>query len=213
MKRVYAYYRVSSSSQKENIESQKLELRKYIESRADWVLTDEFEDVAVSGDNFQRKGYLAMMDKALNGGCDIIAVISLSRLGRSLPIIVNQVYELKEKSNVSVYAHSESLLTDDSISGSIVLATLSALNEANLRIIRSAVRNGVQRKMDEYKREGKAWGCPVKGVPLDRLVDLRENKKLSIRQCATALNVSPATIVRRLRQIEAFQKGSSELPA
>lgn len=211
MKRIFVYYRVSSHSQ--TVLSQKQDLMKYIESRGDWEVVDEFTDESISGDEFtHRPAYREMIKRVLSKeeNIDLCVFWSLSRMGRSLVHIVQQVHELATKANCGIYAHAEKLDTSDgSITGKITLAVLSALNEANLTILRSSIRAGVKLKMEEYRKTGKHWGRPVIGLPLDKLIAMKE-QGYSMRKMAKAMECSPATILRRLKQIEAFHKSQPE---
>lgn len=77
------YARLSNeASGEETLETQVYFLERFVEDRADMVLAETYSDFGFSGTNFERPGFLRLMEDAKRGKIDCIVVKDLSRLGR-----------------------------------------------------------------------------------------------------------------------------------
>lgn len=77
------YARLSNeTSGEETLETQVYFLERFVEDRADMVLAETYSDFGFSGTNFERPGFLRLMEDAKRGKIDCIVVKDLSRLGR-----------------------------------------------------------------------------------------------------------------------------------
>lgn len=105
------YYRVSTGGQ--NLDSQRVELQRYAEQRGwkpDDILT--FEDHAVSGGVFSRKGLDEMMKAVKRGKIRAVVCSRLDRLGRSLSGVAMLLSEL-QASGVGLICCQQGLNTSD----------------------------------------------------------------------------------------------------
>lgn len=79
------YCRLSNDDERDgesvSIENQKLLLQNYVRQRG-WNEVDVYIDDGYSGTNFQRPGFLEMLEDARHGLINLILVKDLSRLGR-----------------------------------------------------------------------------------------------------------------------------------
>lgn len=79
------YCRLSNDDERDgesvSIENQKLLLQRYVREQG-WNEVDTYIDDGYSGTNFQRPGFLKMLEDAQNGVINLILVKDLSRLGR-----------------------------------------------------------------------------------------------------------------------------------
>ncbi len=86
--RFAAYYRLSEKDKKDSktvsdsIENQKKLIHEYISRQENAVLVDEFFDDGYTGTNYNRPGFIKLLDAIKAGGVDCIIVKDLSRLGR-----------------------------------------------------------------------------------------------------------------------------------
>lgn len=79
-----AYVRLSSEKEDdESIETQIMMIRQFISRNPELKLADIYEDNGYSGTNFNRPGFLRMMDDVRNGKIRCIVVKDLSRFGRN----------------------------------------------------------------------------------------------------------------------------------
>ncbi len=84
-----AYYRLSEKDKKDkkkaisdSIENQRKLIHEYVSRQEDAVLVDEFYDDGYTGTNYNRPGFIKLLDAIKAGGVDCIIVKDLSRLGR-----------------------------------------------------------------------------------------------------------------------------------
>ncbi|MCL2225048.1 MAG: recombinase family protein [Defluviitaleaceae bacterium] len=66
-----------------SIENQKAALSKFAAMMPDWRVTRTYVDDGASGGNFNRKGFLEMMEDVKNGVINLVLVQDLSRFGRN----------------------------------------------------------------------------------------------------------------------------------
>ena len=80
----WGYVRLSMQDKEDDssIVNQELMVRKYIEQRHDLKLGGVFKDNGITGTNFQRPGFEALMDGIRSGKINCVVVKDLSRFGR-----------------------------------------------------------------------------------------------------------------------------------
>lgn len=78
------YARLSNeASGEDTLETQVYFLERFVESRGDMVLAGTYSDFGYTGTNYERPGFLRLMEDAKRGKVDCIVVKDLSRLGRN----------------------------------------------------------------------------------------------------------------------------------
>lgn len=78
------YARLSNeASGEETLETQVYFLKKFVEDQKDMVLAETYSDFGFTGTNFERPGFMRLMEDAKRGKIDCIVVKDLSRLGRN----------------------------------------------------------------------------------------------------------------------------------
>ena len=78
------YVRLSNeASGEDTLETQVYFLERFVESRGDMVLAGTYSDFGYTGTNYERPGFLRLMEDAKRGKVDCIVVKDLSRLGRN----------------------------------------------------------------------------------------------------------------------------------
>lgn len=78
------YARLSNeASGEDTLETQVYFLERFVESRGDMVLAGAYSDFGYTGTNYERPGFLRLMEDAKRGKVDCIVVKDLSRLGRN----------------------------------------------------------------------------------------------------------------------------------
>ena len=78
------YARLSNeTSGEDTLETQVYFLEAFVEGRGDMVLAGTYTDFGYTGTNYERPGFLRLMEDAKRGKVDCIVVKDLSRLGRN----------------------------------------------------------------------------------------------------------------------------------
>lgn len=78
------YARLSNeASGEDTLETQVYFLKEFVEGREDMVLAGTYSDFGFTGTNYERPGFLRLMEDAKRGKIDCIVVKDLSRLGRN----------------------------------------------------------------------------------------------------------------------------------
>lgn len=127
IKRVAAYCRVSTSSNKqhESIEAQKEHFDMLISSNANWIYAGLFYDEGLSGTKlYTRPGFLALMEAAKRGEIDLIITKSISRFSRNTKDLLKCTRELFDL-GVEVHFERENIYTL-SMEGELMLSVLSS---------------------------------------------------------------------------------------
>lgn len=155
--KVAGYVRVSTEQQKEegSHENQRDELERWAEREGHDI--EFFEDIAISGQSDEREDYQELMDRAEE--FDAIVVRELSRFGRSLQKVLNDVDELHER-GVDFISLKENIdLT--TAQGKLFLNMIGAFNQFWADLARERANEMVQRR----REEGKPIGRPKKLDP------------------------------------------------
>lgn len=129
MTEIIGYARVSTAGQ--DSESQRQRLASAGTSRT-------FEDV-ISGRTFERPGLSALLDYARPG--DVVSVVRLDRLGRSLRELPDTV-ELLKKRGVGLRSLEENLDTS-SAAGELIFHVFGAIAHFERKLISERTRDGL----------------------------------------------------------------------
>ena len=192
---VAGYVRVSTEQQKEegSHENQREQLE-------DWAQRNDheiefYEDIAISGQADERAEYERMMEEAEQH--DAIVVRELSRFGRNLQRMLNDIRSLKER-GVDFISLKDNI-DMSTAQGKLMMQIIGAFNEFWANIARERANEMVQRR----REQGKPIGRPKKldDDQLEQVRDWRE-KGLSYGAIATlvedafAVEIDQSTIYR-----------------
>jgi len=180
------YARVSTLDQEP--ENQLQEVRRYVEARG-WTAR-EYVDRGVSGAKDRRPALDELIKDAKRRRFDVLVVWRLDRLGRNLRHLILLLDELHAL-GVAFVSLAEGI-DATTPAGRLQLHVLGAIAEFERARIQERVRAGLARA----KAQGKRLGRPRADVIPDRLQAVAA---LSIRDAATSLGVSTATL-KRLRR-------------
>ncbi len=183
--RAAVYARVSTTDQ--TCDTQLLELRAYIHARG-WQST-EFVDGGHSGAKESRPALDALMKAVHRRQVDVVVVVALDRLGRSLSHLV-RIIEDWQRIGVSLLSLRDGLDLS-SASGRLQLHILAALAQFERERVRERVLAGIQRA----RAQGTRLGRRPHALSDEQLEAVAH---LSLRSAAKALGVSH-TVVRRHR--------------
>ena len=178
----YGYARISTITQ--SLHSQEQALSR---SGCDEI----YHDVA-SGAKAKRTGLTALERKLRPN--DTITVVSLDRLGRSLPDLINRISAYSDM-QVRFVSLKESIDTSTP-AGKLMLHIFAALAEFERERIRERTAAGLK----AARARGRVGGRPrvITDDMLKRAIELKEDKSLSIPQIARLLGVGKSTLYRAL---------------
>lgn len=166
---VAGYIRVSTEQQKKegSHENQEETLEEWAEEN-DHSL-ELFRDIAISGQDDDREEYNDLMEEAEQ--YDAIVVRELSRFGRSLQKVLNDIDELNER-DVGFISLKESMIDTTTADGQLFLQIIGAFNEYWANLARERANEMVERR----REQGLHVGRPKKLDPdqLDQVHEWRE---------------------------------------
>jgi DNA invertase Pin-like site-specific DNA recombinase len=183
--------RISTSSQSN--ESGLEELRSICE-KSDYEIVEEYVEV-VSGSKGKddRKELSRMLSDCKKRKFEKLIVWELSRLGRSLPHLVNTLQEMKD-SGVDLYSVREGIDTSTSM-GRTMFGLISVFSEFELEVRKDRVQRGI----DHYRKTHKTWGRKktITEEQETNVVQLRKSG-LSIRKISSEVGISTGSVSRVL---------------
>lgn len=156
----YAYIRVSTNMQ--TVQNQKIAIREYAKyhriTKIQWIAE------TISGTKTPEKRKLGnLLDNAKNG--DVIIVTELSRLGRSLMMILNVLQSLLE-SGVKVIAIKEGYELGDNIQSKVLAFAFGLSAEIERTLLSERTKQGLERARKQGKHIGRRKGQKSKKYKL-----------------------------------------------
>ena len=165
-KRVVLYARCSTTRD-QNPEVQLAELRRFCIAR-DWQVIEEITDHGFSGSNADRPGLKKLLRLVRERQVDVVAVLKLDRLFRSLKHLVVTVEEFEELDVEFVSVKDQLDLTTSA--GRLLRNLLACFAEFEAALIRERTLIG----LDHAVAMGKTLGRPPK-VGTHKIVELRKS--------------------------------------
>lgn len=174
-KQIAGYIRVSTQRQKEDESHlrQKEDLQNYVERHYDDCNLVLYQDIAESGQNYTRDNYTDMMNNLDN--LDVIVVRELSRFGRSLQKVLNDVEELNEY-NVDFISIKDNFDTETA-QGKLLFNIIASFNQFWSDLARERQYEWIEKQ----KEKGEKIGRPKKldSEQIQELKKEREDNNLS----------------------------------
>jgi len=198
-----AYLRVSTA--KQDLESQKLAILSYAQQEK--IQVDAFHEIIISATRRDQRAHFDSLIATLEKG-DRLLVSELSRIGRSLGVIITQINTLLER-GIDFVAVKEHLRLEDGkqdIQSKMTVAMFGLFAEVERDLISERTKEGLKRA----KQAGKTIGRPV-GTKGKSKLDGKEqaiaellDKKVSKSAIAKIMGVSPTTVKHfiKTRQLE-----------
>jgi DNA invertase Pin-like site-specific DNA recombinase len=187
-KRVALYARTSTAD-KQDPETQLLDLRRYALARG-WEVVGEYVD-QISGAKERRPGLDALMECARHRQCDVVLVWRFDRFGRSTSHLLRGLEEFRSL-GVDFVSFSEAIDTGSSV-GTLIFSILAALAAFERQLVTERVRAGLRRA----RAQGKPLGR--RKVRDDARIKRLRSEGLSIRQIAKAIGLSTTAVQRGLK--------------
>lgn len=149
---VYGYIRVST--EKQTVENQKIEIKKYCKERK--LRNIKWVSETVSGTKKPEKRLLGkLLDEVKEG--DIVVVAEISRLGRSLIMVLNVLQRFLEK-GVEVRAIKEGYELGDNIQSKVLAFAFGLSAEIERQLISERTKAGLVRARKSGKKIGRPKG-------------------------------------------------------
>ena len=194
-KKVGIYTRVSTLDQ--TIDNQLLELRDHC-SKMGWEVVKEYADEGLSGtlSRDKRPALNSLIKDAYRKRFDSVVCWDISRIGRSMKELILFLSDMKDR-GIGICSVRQGFDTSTSM-GEIMFQFVGILSSWERSMIRERTLAGLERA----RREGKTLGR--RKVTNDRItakiIELRSAKK-SIREIASEVGVSTATVHRQLKMV------------
>ena len=197
--RAVIYARVSSTGERQDTSRQVADLTRYAEANGITVIR-AFEE-KMSGARENRPVFNDCIDYLASGNADILLVSELSRLGRTMRLVVDTIDNLT-KAGVNIYLQSPGIymLNDDGTKNpltTMLVAMLSSFAEMEREQIRYRLESGRQQAIARGVKMGRKPGFKLSDKEiLARYPQVvrKINKGLSVREIAGACNVSTGTV-------------------
>lgn len=191
--RVVTYSRVSTSHHSQNPEVQVHELRRFCQSR-EWKIEHEIIDHGFSGGTASRPGLNRLFELVQSRQVDVVIVVKMDRLFRSLKHLVTTLEEWHEEG-------IQFVATKDSIdyttpAGRLMAQILGSLAEFEKGLLKERTMLG----LEHARRSGKTLGRP-KTRNDDEIVRLR-NLGLTYSEIQKELNVGRGSVFRAIKARE-----------
>ena len=151
--RVAAYCRVSTQEEEQvgSFEMQVHHFEERIANNPAWELVEIFKDNGISATTtLKRVGFQNMMTAALDGQIDLILTKSISRFGRNVRDILENLEKLSEcKPPVTVEFEQENIVYSADNKNNLIITLLSALAELESQQKSEAIKAGIRWRMAE----------------------------------------------------------------
>ncbi len=191
-RRAALYLRTSTDRQ--HTDAQRPALERLAEARG-YAVVEVFEE-QVSAMAKCRPQWEALKASAHRGDFQVVVVVAIDRIGRSMAGNIQEILGLDEM-GVEVVSAREPWLSTQGPVRSLLIAIFSWVAEEERRQIAARSRAGVERA----RRLGKRIGRPPVSVDVAQAVALRD-QGMSVRAVAKAMKVSRSTLHRAFQQHE-----------
>ena len=193
----YGYIRVSTD--KQTVENQRFEIKEFCKKKN--IKIDSWIEETITGTLDPKKRQLGKLLKHVKKE-DLIICSELSRLGRSLFMIMSVLNYLMEK-EVRIWTINDNYRLGDDIQSKVLAFAFGLSAEIERNLISQRTKEALARKKAEGiilgRPKGKAKKVKLSGKE-DFIISLIE-KKVPKRQIAKKLKVSPSTLYTFLHKI------------
>ena len=191
------YARISTDEDRQDLETQFMELREYAE-REDKDYK-EYKDI-ITGTDFNRPGLDEMIQDAMRGKIEKIVISELTRLGRTLINLENILDDLEDW-GIDLVILDMNIDTSTPV-GKLFFQIAGAFAEYERKLIAQRVKRGMKRA----KKQGKQIGRPSVEIDEEELIYAEEQREQgeTLQDIAEDLGYSYSTFYRRFKD---YSKG------
>lgn len=204
----YGYIRVSTQHQ--NTENQKIEIEKFCKKNN--IHIDKWIDEKISGTKSAQSRKLGKIFMKESKPGDMIICTELSRLGRSLIMIMN-ILQFFLDNGITVWTIKDGYKLGDNIQSKVLAFAFGLSAEIERNLISERTKLGIQRARLEGKHIGRAKGRTADSYKLSGCEDYIKKELSSGRtkaSLAKELNVSRPTLNRHLARIRSAESETKE---
>lgn len=148
-----AYIRISTN--KQDTQTQKLQIQEYC--RINDIHIDKFIEIEQSSKKSQEIRKIGELKTKLNRG-DLLIVVELSRLGRSMLEVMNLVLELSNNGVQMIFLRQPELSTFNSAYAKLLFAIYAYIDETEREFISQRTKAGLEKAMANGKKLGRPKG-------------------------------------------------------
>ncbi len=187
------------STKKQDLESQIKLLVDYAEGKNyDYEI---FQDFAISGKKDDRAGINNLLQKVRDKEIDMIGVVELSRIGRSIKFIWEIVEELSKIGVKIILVNTGTILDYNTLEGRALIGGLALASDIEWMLIKERNERGRNMIKEKGIKVGRKRAEDKEKNPISiEAVRLMRDKGMSLRKIGKELNSSPATIMRILKR-------------
>jgi DNA invertase Pin-like site-specific DNA recombinase len=190
--KVALYARVSTKDKGQDVGVQLLALKRYVQAM-EWEIVGEYTDEC-SGKTPERDGLKAMMKDAQAHKFDVILVLRIDRIMRSVKHFVN-LNEQLDGCGVKLVSASDGMDYATPI-GKLVRGVLMDVAEFEVEQLTQRTNEG----LEKARADGVRLGRPVVEIDVDKAVELLQQPGMSKAKVAAMLGTNRATLNNRLRE-------------
>lgn len=170
----------------------------------DWATKQGYEfilyqDLAISGRKNDRQGINDLMIAARNKEFNIVAVVELSRIGRSIGFICSTVKELSDLGIPIVLVNTNTTIDYKTLEGSALVNAMAMAADIEMRLILDRNARGRQKIKDAGIKVGRKRLSEKKIISVEA-IKLMDAKGMSLREIAKELGCSAPTIMRYIKR-------------
>ena len=204
----YGYIRVSTDRQ--NVENQRFEINNYCLKKG--IVIDNWIEETISGTKSPSRRRLGVLLQKVNKG-DKIICSELSRLGRSLLMIMSILNILMEK-GVVVYTIKDNYVLGDDIQSKVLAFAFGLSAEIERNLISQRTKEALERKKAEGQKLGRPKGSTSNASKLDGAeigATIMLMQGISVNQMAKLYGVHRNTVkkfivAKRLDSVENIER-------
>lgn len=152
--RAAGYRRLSvengDDAEKNSLDNQKMIVEHFVRDRSDIVIVDYYTDNGCTGMNYNRPGFLRMMEDVRAGKIDCIIVKDISRFGRHFVMTTEYVERILPELGVRLICINDDYDSMDEASdtAALMLPLKIVMNDNYARDISKKIRSGITAKMN-----------------------------------------------------------------
>jgi len=217
------YIRVSTEEQvKEGVslEVQESRIRSYCEAK-DWELVKMYHDEGESGKDLKRRGVQSLLEDLKGNGVDVVVVLKLDRLTRSIRDLGTLIEDLFDGVNL---ASVEESLDSSTANGRMVVNLLGTVAQWEREIIGERTKAALEYKADQGEWCGRIpYGFKIDdtgklvedAIQIANIVKMKRahRRGQSVRTIAKRFNVSKSTVHKvvttDLRALKSFRQATA----
>ncbi len=195
--KVALYARISTSEERQNLETQLLPLRDYCQA-VQYEVYQEYTDVASARDIAHRLSWRRLLDDAAKKKFKAVVVFKLDRAFRSVKDM-HDCLTAWEISEVQFISYREQFNTTTA-AGRLLMHLLASLAESELELIKERILAGMDRAKKQGTRSGKPIGRKGLDMPVSSIIWALQGSK-TITEAAAKLKCSRRYIYKRLAEM------------